>query len=363
MRLETFVDIMGINVVQVIERIQQPELALNRPPDPDKFFNTEWPNVNRNGPSNDPCCLTKDEAIKKRSSSESIVNRSRYLTANSNELNNQDVGTSSPNKEWSSVGRNGPTNEPCCSTKGRPLSSKSSIELIRPTYLTVNSNEPMNEACGTLNLNTNQVQGIHQSGIKDEGPGKETCCPAKNEPLTNRYNDDSMINRSSYLAVNSKEHNNEACGVTSLDTKEQSRVKNDGPNKETFGTSRSAEFIANESTDLANTAQGIVIKETALDTDLRFDFPGHLRNGCHITTSPIWRRPSRLRLAPTKDFVKDSIRSYADAIRVVRRDNSSIVRTDKDAREDKDCEQFLNELLPIHVEFYNKFHDRKLELK
>ena len=48
MRLETFVDIMGINVVQVIERIQQPGLTINQPPCPDEFLNPDWPGVYNN---------------------------------------------------------------------------------------------------------------------------------------------------------------------------------------------------------------------------------------------------------------------------------------------------------------------------
>ena len=357
MRLETFVDIMGINVVQVIERIQQPELALNRPPDPDKFFNAEWPNVNRSGPSNDPCCPTKDEPIKDRSSGELVVNGSRYMTVNSNKLSSEACVNSKPNaEEGLNASRNGTTNEPCCPTQERPVSSQSSSGQ-RPSNLTVNSNEPVNEACGTLNLNTSHIQGIHQSRMRDDGPCKESCCLVKNELLSNRYSDGSLIKQSSRLTVSSKEHENEACGTSSLDTKEQSRIKSDGPSKETCGTSRSAEFVTNESIDLASTPQRMTIKEAAFDANLRLDLPVNLRNGSHITTSPVWRRPNRLRLAPTKDFVKDSIRSYADAIRIVRRDNSSIIRTDKDAREDRDsnCEQLLNELLPIHVEFYNKF--------
>ena len=357
MRLETFVDIMGINVVQVIERIQQSELALNRPPDPDKFFNAEWPNVNRSGPNNDPCCPTKDEPIKNRSKCELVVNGSRYLAVNSNELSNEACGNSNPNtEEGLNASRNGTTNEPCCPTQGRPESSQLS-SVQRPSNLTVNSNEPVIEACRTLNLKTSHIQGIHQSRMREEEPCKETCCLAKNGLLSNKYSDGSLINKSSCLTVNSKEDENEACGTSSLDTKEQSRIKSDGPSKETCGTPQSAEFIANESTDLASTPQRMTIKEAAFDADLRLDFPANLRNGSHTTTSPVWRRPNRLRLAPTKDFVKDSIRSYADAIRVVRRDNRSIIRTDKEAREDRysNCEQLVNELLPIHVEFYNKF--------
>ena len=42
MRLENFVNVMGINVVQVIDTIQRCQSSQDRPPEPDDYLNANW---------------------------------------------------------------------------------------------------------------------------------------------------------------------------------------------------------------------------------------------------------------------------------------------------------------------------------
>lgn len=74
------------------------------------------------------------------------------------------------------------------------------------------------------------------------------------------------------------------------------------------------------------------------------------------SSTPIWRRPNSLRLIAFKEFVKNSVRSYSDAEKILSRGANNILKTSRFpevSEEDKGIELF-DELLPLHVTLNNK---------
>ena len=98
-------------------------------------------------------------------------------------------------------------------------------------------------------------------------------------------------------------------------------------------------------------------------SDANFATPAHtkssLEGGLTASSSSIWQKPNRLRLVPVKEFIRQPMNLYSDAERVVRRDKSSILRSEKDDaffERENFFDELLNEILPLHVAFYDRFY-------
>ena len=86
---------------------------------------------------------------------------------------------------------------------------------------------------------------------------------------------------------------------------------------------------------------------------------GDSQPNCKVGSQFAWRRPSSLRLPSSKEFIKDSLRDYSDAVKILNRGTRKIAKTDQiysQSSANDECTEIFSELLPLHVKFYNKFH-------
>ena len=86
---------------------------------------------------------------------------------------------------------------------------------------------------------------------------------------------------------------------------------------------------------------------------------GDSQPDCKTGSQFAWRRPSSLRLPSSKEFIKDSLRDYSDAVKIINRGTRKIAKTDQIYSQSSaydECTEIFSELLPPHVKFYNKFH-------
>ena len=224
MRLETFVDIMGINVIQVIERIQQRGISFDRPPCPDDYLNPDWPQNISSG------------SVDKRGHAAS--NETLYRKIN---------GT-------------------------REEKLVESANASSPTVQRTNEEEDLGMFSSYSKLNTEldqKLPGVQgSSNIRSDKPGAENC-----------------------LA------------------------------RSTASSQQSSDF----------------------------------KSGSRF----IWRRPNVLRLPAPKDFIKSSVKTYSDAVKMINRGARYVPKNEQTnaclAKYDGSADIF-DELLPPHIDFYNKFY-------
>lgn len=220
MRLETFVDIMGISIIQVIDRIQQQEVPSNPPFSPDDFFNVDWPKS-----------LSKIE----------------------------------------------------CDGKNELQSGSVIIDLCNDF---INSN--------SFELHTVETNTMHF---------------------------------------------NVSCDSEGAYLREQS-MKN------------------NQSANFLHAPKKISMKEES-HTELLLSetVASHSAMNAKMTPSQLWRRPNPLRLAAFKDFVKDSVRSYSDAVKILERGMRTLSKAgqvEKQSLEEDNTSELFLELLPLHISLYKK---------
>ena len=86
--------------------------------------------------------------------------------------------------------------------------------------------------------------------------------------------------------------------------------------------------------------------------------PKHSSDAKGVSTS-VWRRPNSLRLLAPKDFIKASVRTHSDAVKVISRGTRNLSKTEQTdsyiSLYEENTEIF-SEILPPHITFYNKFH-------
>ena len=257
MRLETFVDIMGINIIQVIERIQQQGVSLDQPLCPDDFFNPDWPQKSSSQSTDESTGKHYEEPIGGKSGKTVALDTSGTagrLNISYNEHTRHDT------KESRSINK-------------------------------------------TLRLGANS----HKSSV---------CCFEKIEPWIGHGRKQSVI------------YNDTVCNRH--------------------------ELKQSDSCILSHTTRNINSDDASLCTASSAS-----KSEVKTTQSPVWRRPNQLRLTASKEFVKDSIKCYSDAVKILNRGARNTFkagRVDSSTFEEDDCEDLLLELLPLHIDFYKKFY-------